>query len=135
MLRNNFHSANGANGKYLHLCNRSAKCDCVLLGSYLVAIAYHNKEPRVKQFLESQFYVEAEIRLPYELFIQWAQLEIARKDYELAARLIRQYIQTSTRLETDASDSQGNNTLDSFSGGQSRPRQTYQMGNSGFGTT
>ncbi len=48
VLRNNFHTATGTNGKYMHLCNRSSKCDCIALGSYLLAIAFYNKETSVK---------------------------------------------------------------------------------------
>eukprot|EP00347_Sterkiella_histriomuscorum_P001446 403372009 len=102
-IRNLYHQPNDkiAQGKLMHACNRDSECNCVVLGQYLITIAYHQHEENIKQFLESQFYVDSEIRLPYEAFIYWVQLEIERNNYERASNLIKNYISQSTRLDEE----------------------------------
>lgn len=50
-------------------------------------------------FLEGGFFFEANIRLPYNVFIKWVQLEIHCKNYDFASEvLIKPYIKRSTKF-------------------------------------
>ena len=82
----------------LHSCNRDAKCDCGLLTSYLLAIGFARQERDVGGFLESNGVFEPQLRLPFEQFIEWIQLEVYRGHHEKADELLRNYIFHSTRL-------------------------------------
>ncbi len=71
-LRNiNHQPTPGTNARSLHSCTRNPDCDCGVLASYLIAIAYQQNEENVKVRLESKFFLEPEVRLPYKPFLDW----------------------------------------------------------------
>ena len=86
----------------LHACCRNAACDCAVLTSYLISIAFHRQEADLTAFLQTGGFIhEAELRMPFGPFTEWIQLEIHRGNYQRADDLVRQYIYQSTRLRTE----------------------------------
>jgi len=91
-VRNNY-TFGDLSPKYLHKCNRDEKCRCIQLGTYLIAIAHHSNNSNVRVFLESNFFLEPDVRLPFKVFTQWVQLEIFNGSFTEASYLIKNYIQ------------------------------------------
>jgi hypothetical protein len=55
-----------------------------------LAIAFHRQESDVSAFLSSGgFLHEPELRMPFEPFTEWIQMEIYRGNYERADDMIR----------------------------------------------
>ncbi|CDW88440.1 UNKNOWN [Stylonychia lemnae] len=111
-------------GRLMHACSRLQTCDCNVLCQYLISIAHHLNEIDVKQFLESQFYIESELRLPFDAFLYWIQLEISRSNFEYAAYLIKNYISQSTRLEQQNESANAN----MIGGGKDAGQNQYYRG-------
>ena len=50
-------------------------------------------------FLESAFYYQPHVRLPFDVLVKWIELEIYHKNYEFAREcLIKPYIQKSNKF-------------------------------------
>ena len=99
-LRRYFTSTSGSSLP-MHACNRDQQCECTLLTSYLLAIAFQRREREVGVFLASNGVYEPELRLPFETFTEWLQLEIYRGKYDKADDMLRNYIFQSTRLKVE----------------------------------
>ncbi len=69
---------------------RNNHCECSPLCSYLIAIAFHRKESDISAFLQGGgFLNEPEIRMPFDSFTEWIELEIYRGEYDKADELVR----------------------------------------------
>lgn len=56
--------------------------------------------PDMFHFLQGAFFFEPNIRLSFEVFVKWVQLEISCQNYEFAAEvLIKPYISQSTKFK------------------------------------
>ena len=59
------------------------------------------------EFLQGAFYHQPNIRLPFEVFTQWVQLEIYKHNLEFAAEvLVKQYVAGSTKFKSEEEPSQ-----------------------------
>ena len=107
-LRRYFPPASGQRSSLpVHSCNRDPQCDCGLLTSYLLALAFQRQEKQVSSFLESNGVHEPSLRMPFDQFLEWLQLEIYRGQLEKADEMLRDYIFQSTRLRTEAAAEEG----------------------------
>jgi hypothetical protein len=120
----------------LHNCMRNNECECSQLCSYLIAIAFHRKESDITSFLQGGgFLNEPEIRMPFEPFMEWLQLEIYRGNYEKADELLRQYIFQSTRLKTESESTSKQEYFKGMFGGMRHQRSMMGTGSFGMNIT
>lgn len=87
----------------VHKCQRSdastdpnsklaegSDCPCAKLGHYIICVAacQNMSSGDLFDFLESNFYYQPNVRMPFSVFLLWVQLEISKGNFEFASECL-----------------------------------------------